>query len=298
MHLQAGRRLRLGILARGVSIQIINQTVSAREKKMKKSRERIVTMKPIFATLNSALLVSLLSAGLLSGSSAAQTSAARYDNTLKTKVTQELSEKKQFHGVQSSVEDGIVTLTGSVNLYQEKLDAAKKVRKTSNVQGVRNLIEVSSNVPDSQLAAQLDHKLYYDRIGYDNQFNYVTVSVNHGVATVSGATRTEVGRDSALYLVNTMPGVKDVINNIAVAPVSGFDDSIRIRATRALYRDSVLSRYASDPARPIRILVNNGTLTLEGTVSSTMDKQIAGIRANQVFGVFSVKNNLDVVKGS
>jgi osmotically-inducible protein OsmY len=67
---------------------------------------------------------------------------------------------------------------------------------------------------------------------------------------------------------------------------------------RAIYRDPVLSRYAIDPALPIRIVVDRGHLSLYGTVASTMDKNIAGIRANQVFGAFSVQNNLQVVKGS
>ncbi len=95
-----------------------------------------------------------------------------------------------------------------------------------------------------------------------------------------------------------MPGVNDVVDNIKVLPVSGFDDRIRISAVRAIYRDPVLGRYASDPAKPIRIVVDNGKLSLYGTVATAMDKQIAGIRANQVFGVFSVQNNLEVVKGS
>jgi len=95
-------------------------------------------------------------------------------------------------------------------------------------------------------------------------------------------------------LANYMPGVKEVVNDIRVAPVSTFDDDIRIRAMRAIYADTELGRYASDPALPIRIVVNNGKLSLYGTVENTMDKDIAGIKANQVFGVFSVQNNLQV----
>ena len=71
-----------------------------------------------------------------------------------------------------------------------------------------------------------------------------------------------------------------------------------LSALRTIYRDPTLSRYASDPAKPIRIVVDNGKLSLYGTVATAMDKQVAGIRANQVFGVFSVQNNLEVVKGS
>ncbi|HLN32156.1 MAG TPA: BON domain-containing protein, partial [Gemmataceae bacterium] len=73
---------------------------------------------------------------------------------------------------------------------------------------------------------------------------------------------------------------------------------IRIRALPAIYRDPVLSRYAIDPAKPIRIVVDRGTLSLYGVVGSTMDKQIAGIRANQIFGAFTVHNNLEVANKS
>jgi osmotically-inducible protein OsmY len=211
---------------------------------------------------------------------------------------QQLAKKNEYRNLQASAEDGIVTLSGTVGLYQQKLDAAKKVRKLDKVQGVRNQVTVSTTAPDAELAAILERKLHYDRIGYDNQFNFVDVSVKDGVATLNGETRTDVGRDSALSLVNNVPGVKEVVDNIKVAPVSGFDDRIRINAMRAIYRDPVLSRYASDPAKPIRIVVDNGKLSLYGTVASAMDKQVAGIRASQVFGVFSVKNNLEVVKGS
>jgi hyperosmotically inducible protein len=235
--------------------------------------------------------MSILSVGM-----AAQTSgASRYDATIQAKVSRQLASKTEFHNVQAAVEDGIVTLSGSVNLYQQKLDAARKIRKAENVQGVRNLIAVDGkNVPDAELAEQLDRKLYYDRLGYGNQFNYVTASVENGVATLTGGTRTEVDRDSAVALVNSTPGVKDVVSDIEVAPPSNFDDAIRIRAMRAIYRDPFLSRYAIDPAKPIRIVVDRGTLSLYGVVASAAEKQVAGIRASQVFGAFTVQNNLEV----
>lgn len=250
-------------------------------------------MNTILRALTSFLAVGLLSAGL-----AAQTSSARYDTDIQTRVTQQLAKQKNLRNVQATTEDGIVTLSGSVDLYQQKLDAAKKVRKLDRVQGVRNLVAVNSTAPDAEVEAKLERKLHYDRMGFDNEFNFVDVSVKNGVATLTGETRTDVGRDSALALANYMAGVKDVVDNIKVSPVSGFDDRIRISALRAIYRDPVLSRYASDPAKPIRIVVDNGKLSLYGTVASPMDKQVAGIRANQVFGVFSVQNNLEVVKGS
>ena len=96
---------------------------------------------------------SLLAVGLLGATLMAETNtASRYDNQLQSAVTQKLAAKSQYSNVKSSVEDGIVTLTGTVDLYQRKLDAGKLARKTANSQGVRNLIAVAGpNVPDAQL---------------------------------------------------------------------------------------------------------------------------------------------------
>ena len=252
-------------------------------------------------TRNRSILSSFMMVGLLSASLFAQTSsAARYDATIQTSVAHKLADNQKFHNVKSNVEDGIVTLTGTADLYQDKLDAGKAAKKQKNVQGVRNLITVAGPaVSDEQLHEQLAKKLYYDRVGwYDSAFNYYTLSVKDGVATIGGETYNDVGRDEALAIAYRMPGVKDVVNEIKVSPVSIFDDNLRVRTARALYGDSVLSRYAIDPARPIRIIIDGGHVSLYGSVDSAMDKQIAGIRANQVPGVFSVQNNLIVENGS
>jgi len=252
---------------------------------------RVQFMKAFLRSFGWFVGVSILSVGM-----AAQTTGAnRYDATIQDKVSHQLASKKEFHNVQAAVEDGIVTLSGSVDLYQQKLDAAKKIRKTANVQGVRNLIAVNGkSVADANLEAQLDRKLYYDRLGLGNQFNFLTASVDNGVATLNGEARTETDRDSAVNLVDRTAGVKDVVSNIKVAPASNYDDDLRIRAMRAIYRDPVLSRYAIDPGKPIRIVVDRGTLSLYGVVSNSADKQIAGMRAGQVFGAFRVQNNLEV----
>jgi hyperosmotically inducible periplasmic protein len=136
------------------------------------------------------------------------------------------------------------------------------------------------------------------RVGYDITFDYFALNVKDGVVTVEGQDRTGVGRDEALADIQNTPGVKDVIANISLEPVSLFDDGLRLRAARAIYSDSVLSKYAIDPARPIRIIVDNGHVTLYGSVDNTMDKNVAGIRANQLFGAFSVENKLVVEKDS
>ena len=229
-------------------------------------------------------------------SMSAMAATGRYDQQIQQTVSQKIHNAKQLQNVNSSVEDGIVTLTGTVGLYQDKLDAAKKVKKLANVTGVRNDIAVAGEtVPDGQLQQKLAKKLAYDRVGYyDNAFNYLALGVKDGVVTLNGDTVTDVAKDSALAIVARMPGVKDVVSEVNVLPVSIFDDSIRVRTARAIYRDSVLGRYATDPVDPIRIVVDKGHVTLYGTVQSTMDKTIAGMRANSVPGAFSVENKLVV----
>jgi osmotically-inducible protein OsmY len=259
--------------------------------------EKIAMKKKKLITGISALVL----VGLLSVSMVAQTNrAARYDTTVQTAVSQKLAQNDKFHNVTSAVEDGIVTLTGTVDVYQDKLDAAKAAKKIKNAQGVRNLITVAGPaVTDAQLREQLSRKLYFDRVGwYDSAFNYFTLSVKDGVVTLGGQTYNDVGRDSARALVQRMEGVKDVVNEVKVSPVSMFDDNIRRRAVRAIYGSSTLGKYAIDPARPIRIIVDNGHISLYGTVINEMDKQIAGMRANQIPGAFSVQNNLVVENGS
>jgi hyperosmotically inducible protein len=81
-----------------------------------------------------------------------------------------------------------------------------------------------------------------------------------------------------------------------VLPVSPNDDRIRSAVYRAIYRQTALSRYALQAIPPIHIIVKNGNVRLEGVVSVEADKNIAGIRAKGVSGVFSIDNNLRVEK--
>jgi osmotically-inducible protein OsmY len=243
---------------------------------------------------------SLAAVTLLSSLLAAQTASMnRYDSTIQQQLVQKLAAKKDFRNVQAKVNDGIVTLTGTVDLYRERLEAAKQASKIDHAAGVRNLITVAvPAISDEELQAKLNEKLWYDRSGYDNLFNYFTLGVHHGVVTIAGETYNDAGRQSALAIVQGTPGVEDVIDNITVCPVSPFDDDVRLRAARAIYRDPVLSRYGMDPSLPIRIIVDNGKIGLYGTVAAEMDKQIAGMRASQVFGAFSVENHLMVSKSN
>jgi len=112
--------------------------------------------------------------------------------------------------------------------------------------------------------------------------------------TLRGTVYGPADKDSAVSLVENTPGVRDVVDELEVAPVSPMDDQIRVAEARAIYGYGPLNKYVLDPAKTIRITVVNGHVTLNGVVDSKADKDMAGIRANGVPGVFSVVNNLQV----
>ena len=89
-------------------------------------------------------------------------------------------------------------------------------------------------------------------------------------------------------------GVEKIDNQIEILPVSPMDDRLRHRLFRAIYGYTALEKYAMGVQKPIRIIVKNGHVTLEGVVDNQTDKNIAGMRANGVSGSFSVDNNLRV----
>lgn len=125
----------------------------------------------------------------------------------------------------------------------------------------------------------------FDNLAYDVQGDTVIL---YG-QVVRPSTRKDAERR-----VSKIEGVTRVINNIEVLPLSGFDDSIRARAYRAIFRSGSLYRYAMGTNPSIHIIVKNGHVTLEGVVSNQMDSQLAYMAARGVPGVFSVTNNLRV----
>jgi osmotically-inducible protein OsmY len=206
-------------------------------------------------------------------------------------------DSKRFANVQVSVQDGVVVLSGNVALYSAKEDADRKAHHRKNVRAVRNMIEVAGGEMsnDQQLRDKLAKALAYDRVGYGTTaFNNIELGVQQGVVTLRGTVYGPSDKDSAVSLVENTPGVRDVVDELEVAPVSPDDDRIRVAEARAIYGFGPLNRYALDPTKSIRITVVNGRVTLNGVVDSEGDKNMAGIRANGVSGVFAVTNNLQV----
>lgn len=202
----------------------------------------------------------------------------------------------KYPGITVRVDDCVATLSGNVDRYTDKMSAAHKARSYGAVTRVVNNIAVGGPaVPDPDLAKKVSREIAYDRSMMGNVFDWFTVGVDNGVVTVAGYAHNPMAKDSAIAQVASTKGVKDIVDKVEVLPVSMFDDQIRIAAARRIYGGSSFAG-AMDPAHPIRIIVDNGHVILEGVVISNVDKQVAEAKVASLFGVFSVENKLQVKK--
>jgi len=132
---------------------------------------------------------------------------------------------------------------------------------------------------------------------YITVFDNLAFKVEGDKVILLGQVTKPVLKSDAEKAVKSVEGVEAVDNQIEVLPTSINDDRLRRQLFRAIYGFGPLEKYDMGVIKPIRIIVRNGRVTLEGIVDSQADKDSAGIRANGVSGVFSVTNNLRVVTG-
>jgi hyperosmotically inducible periplasmic protein len=133
---------------------------------------------------------------------------------------------------------------------------------------------------------------------YLGVFDNLTYSVDGGNVVLSGQVTRPTLKNDAGSVVKNIEGVEAVDNKIEVLPVSPHDDRLRLALYRAIYGYPSLNRYAMPVIKPIRIIVKNGNVTLEGVVDNEADQNVAKMRALGVHGVFSVTNQLRVEKDS
>jgi osmotically-inducible protein OsmY len=125
-------------------------------------------------------------------------------------------------------------------------------------------------------------------------FDNIAFKLDGYNVTLFGQVTSPSLKDDAERVVKKIEGVEHVENRIEVLPASGNDERLRRDVFNAIYRYGPLQHYGVGSNRPIRIIVNHGHVTLEGVVDRESDKNMAGLRANGVEGVFSVQNNLVV----
>jgi hyperosmotically inducible protein len=148
--------------------------------------------------------------------------------------------------------------------------------------------------PEEVVAKKVRHELVM--LPYYNVFDVLSFRVDGNTVTLMGDVTRPVLKDDAGRAVKHVEGVQTVVNNIKVLPLSPFDNQIRRAEYRAIFGYAGLYRYALGTQPSIRIIVDNGHVTLVGVVSNEGDKNLINIRANGVPGVFSVTNDLQVAR--
>jgi hyperosmotically inducible protein len=146
-----------------------------------------------------------------------------------------------------------------------------------------------------RIAKEVRHEILM--LPYYDVFDDIKFSVNGYDVTLAGQVTNPTLKKDAENVVKHIEGVEKVDNQIEVLPLSTMDDELRLRLYRTIYGFPALEKYAMPVIKPIRIIVKNGHVTLEGVVDNQTDKDMAALRANGVSGIFSVTNNLMVARG-
>ena len=148
----------------------------------------------------------------------------------------------------------------------------------------------------NRIESKVRHELVM--LPYYTVFDNLEFTVKEHIIALRGQVTNPTLKSDAENAVKRIEGVERVVNRIEVLPVSPADDRIRRAVYFTLYSErSPLFRYGRGAQPPIHIIVRNGHVTLVGLVDNVSDKNTAGLLANQVSGVFSVRNSLRVDRG-
>ncbi len=212
------------------------------------------------------------------------------DKTLRQAVMDELewepSIGAQHIGV--AVEDGVVTLTGHVGSYIERLAAEKAVKRVKGVRAIAEEIEVrfpsDKKTSDDQIA-----KRALDLIAWDSTIpkDRIQIKVQNGFVTLTGEVDWFYQRDDAEAAVRKLTGVKGLSNEIKVKP--------QVRITDIKQRiETALKRNAEVEADAIKVTVQEGRVILDGKVKAWYERELAERTAWSAPGVISVEDRISI----
>lgn len=187
-----------------------------------------------------------------------------------------------------AVQDGIVTLTGTVSSYAEKLACEKAAKRVQGVLGVAQEIKV--RLPDSYARSDAEiAQVAVQALSWNVLVpkGAVMVEVEHGWLTLTGEVTWAFERDAAEGAVRTLFGVCGVTDLIALKPKASPRD-VRSEIKRALHRSAEVD------AGNIQVETHEGAVTLTGRVHSWLARDEASSAAWAAPGVTTVENHLSV----
>ena len=192
-------------------------------------------------------------------------------------------------GIGVAAEDGVVTLSGFVDDYAQKVAAEKSVKRLFGVKGLANelLVRMVCERTDTDIAKDAIHLLESD-VHFPS--GKVTVTVEDGLLTLEGTVEWNFQREAAERVVQRIRGVKAVANLIEVAPAASTAD-IQKRIEEALRRSAEVD------ARQVKVTAHDHLVVLSGNVRSWSEREEAERAAWSAAGVVRVENLLVVEPG-
>jgi len=209
---------------------------------------------------------------------------------------QAVAQDKLFHArvgdnVAVRVEEGVATLDGAVDSIGQKERAVKEVWKVGGVTQITDKLRVEAAGADDNLILN-EASRRIRRYAFYSIFDNVELLSKDGMVVLKGQVTQPWRRADIARLVEMVPGVRGLENSLEVLPVSPFDDQIRLRVARAIYREPGLSRYGIQANPPIHIVVKNGNVMLTGVVNNAVEKALAERAARFAATYFGLENKL------
>ncbi len=198
------------------------------------------------------------------------------------------------HGqVNVQVEDGVATLTGSVESYGAKLHAVRAARHQKGVRSVVDNLQVNTqDIGTPQILQQARHQVLM--FPYYTIFDHITLSAKGNRLTVGGEVTEPFKKSDLGNILAGIRGVTYLQNDLQVLPTSFMDDQIREEVAERIYGDPLFANYGNQANPPIHIIVDHGNVTLYGAVNSQVERQQAEIDARFASTYFGLKNHLRI----
>ncbi len=234
-----------------------------------------------------------LLAALLFITPAVAGAAVADDATLRNRIEARLAKAGLLEkgNVLVEVQSGAAVLSGFTTTVDAQRAAEKAARKeTKTLENRLRVVPVEKKTDDQVQKAVADSILGYVYYGV---FDSVGVGVDDGVVTLVGSVYQPWRRDELEGRVARLAGVREIKNDLRVQPASIFDDRLRAQLYRRIYGNDLFVRYASFANPPIRIVVENGKVTLTGVVNSKVEQVVLGSIANGTLA-FSVDNQVQI----